>query len=87
MKEANWLSSGTSAKRTVRSTGTAATAYGVSVGTSSCANRVPAVRPVESNVHVTGSVAPAATVPEAGSSDSQGMSWNAQTFVSSVSTS
>src|SRR5262245_64567548 len=71
--------SGTSLKRTVNATGTGATGAGVSVVKTSDRRRSPGRSPVESNDTVTGSVLPppppeAGIVPDAGSSESHGMS-------------
>ena len=81
------LPSGTSLKRTVNSTGTGATGSGVSVVKTSDRRCSPGRRPAESNVTVTGSVLPTPAglepppepgiVPDAGSSESHGMSVDA----------
>ena len=73
------LPSGTSPKSTVKSTGTGATASGVSVANISDPSRRPGSKPAESNVTATGSEAPPpATVPASGVSDSHGMSFTHQ---------
>src|SRR5437867_11575296 len=81
------LESETSANRTVRSTGTAATRYGVFVKIFSCAWRNPGDNPAESNVHEIGRVEVACTVPDVWLSESQGTSLNAHAFDSPESTS
>src|SRR5262245_42821630 len=81
------LESETSANRTVKSTGTAATRYGVFVRTFTCACRNPGESPAESNVHEMGKVEVAGTVPEVGFCERHGTSLNAQALLSPESTS